>query len=214
MKVEIWSDIVCPWCYIGKRRFEKALQKFESKDKIEVEYKSFQLAPDSITDPLSSTIKYLIEKYRIDENKALQMVENVTAIAAEEGLSYDLENAVVCNTLRAHRLLHFAKSKQLQIQMKERLMRAYFSERKNVDDVSTLIKLASEVGLDKLITQQILDSDQYTEEVENDIYQARTYGITGVPFFVLNNKYGISGAQPTEVFLNALRKSFDETVSH
>lgn len=206
IKVEIWSDIVCPWCYIGKRRFEEALKNFKNASDVEVEYKSFQLNPDTVTDPHSSTVEYLSNKYGIDRQRAAAMTANVTQIAKEIGLSYDLENAIVANTFRAHQLLHLAKIHSRQLILKENLMRAYFTDRKNVDDVNVLVDIATASGLSADESREVLEKKSFEEAVRLDIYEAQQLGITGVPFFVLDRKYGISGAQPTEHFLQALKQ--------
>lgn len=207
MKIEIWSDIVCPWCYIGKRRFEKALAGFEGTHDIEIEYKSFQLSPDVETDQHMTTISYLSEKYNVSEQEALAMTQNVTAVAREEGLEYHLENALATNTLRAHELLHFAKAKNKQAQVKEALLKAYFTDNRNVDDETVLLEIAAENELDTEEFKKDLSSGKWKEAVNFDLYEARQIGVRGVPFFVIDRKFGISGAQPAEVFLDALKKA-------
>ncbi len=210
MKIEIWSDIVCPWCYIGKKRLENALSKFEDAAYIEIEYKSFQLNPDMKTDPNMSVVDYLVKYKSIPQSSALQMMQQVTHIAAELGLEYHLDKAIAVNTLQAHALLHFAKSKGKQLEMKERLMKAYFTEAMNVDDLGVLLQLAHEVGLDKTEVKTALQSQQYAAAVQADIKTANNLAVRGVPFFVLDQAYAISGAQEEAVFLNSIRKAYQE----
>jgi predicted DsbA family dithiol-disulfide isomerase len=210
MKIEVWSDIMCPWCYIGKRRFERALDQFAEADKLEVEWKSFQLNPELKTDPSVPIHQYLSQKFGVDTAQALQMNQQVTSVAAGVGLSYQLDRAVLANTFKAHRLLHYAKSMGRQQEVKERLLRAYFTEGKNMDDVSVLAALAAEAGLDEATVKEVLATDAYVDAVRADIRESQQLGIRGVPFFVFDRKYGISGAQETRVFLETLEKSFAE----
>lgn len=212
MKIEIWSDVVCPWCYIGKRRFEEALAQFPHKDRIEVEWKSFQLDPAAVTDTTISTQQHLAEKYGVSEERAQQMTDNVTKIASTVGLDYNLDNALTVNTINAHRFIHYAKTQGKQDEAKERLLKAHFVENKNVDDYPTLIELGKEIGLDGDAVSEILESGAYTNAVKADISEAQTLGIKGVPFFVLDRKYGISGAQETATILENLDKAFTEWV--
>lgn len=210
MKVEIWSDVVCPWCYIGKRRFEAALEQLEQKEKVEIEWKSFQLDPTTITNTEQTNAQYLSKKYGVSITEAEQMVSNVTQVAAGVGLTYDLEHAVIANTFRAHRLIHLAKRYNKQDEMKERLLKAYFTEAKNIDDTPTLIAIGAELGIDADVIKEVLESDTYSEHVQTDIKEAQQIGVRGVPFFVFNRKYGISGAQETAVFKDTLDKAFAE----
>lgn len=208
MKIEIWSDIVCPFCYIGKRRFENALAKFDKKDQIEVIYKSFQLNPEIKTDMDKSVVQYLSESKGVTLEKAREMTEYVTQQAGIEGLDYKMDKAVVANTFRSHRLLHLALAQGLQLEMKERLLKAYFIEGKNIDDVSILTDLAKEVGITN--AEETLSNDNFTDEVKRDLMESKQIGIQGVPFFVFNRKYGISGAQESKVFAEAIEQSFKE----
>lgn len=210
MKIEIWSDIVCPFCYIGKRRFEEALASFEGKENLEIEWKSFQLNPNTVTDTETSVHQNLANHKGISVEHAKQMGDQVSSMAKDVGLDYDFDKAVVANTLNAHRLLHFAKTKNLQNEMKERLLKAYFTEGHNVDDTDTLMSLGSQVGLDPQEIKEMLVSESYKEEVRHDIYEAQQLRIQGVPFFVFNRKYGISGAQQAEAFTQTLDKSYSE----
>lgn len=210
MKIEIWSDIVCPWCYIGKRKFEAALAKFEDAKYIDVEYKSYQLNPGMETDTTLSVVDYLSKYKGIARKDAIQMKDQVTAIAAGIGLEYHLEKAVAINTLQAHALLHFAKTKGKQLEMKERLMKAYFTEALNLDDRKLLAKLAAEIGLDAEAVEKALESGEYAAAVQADIQQAVGFGVRGVPFFVFNRTYAISGAEEVDVFFNTLVKAYGE----
>lgn len=210
MKIEIWSDIICPWCYVGKRRFEAALQQFEYADQLEVEYKSYQLNPDMETDPQKNIHQYLSENKGISIQEAEQMTAHVSEVAKTVGLDYRLEEAIPVNTFKAHRLLHLAKEKGKQAELKEALLHAYFIQTKNIDDHATLLNLAKDVGLEELDIQNVLTTDLYKANVQSDIYEGIQLGLQGVPFFVFNRKYGIAGAQPTEAFLNTLKQSFEE----
>ncbi|WP_339900953.1 DsbA family oxidoreductase [uncultured Cyclobacterium sp.] len=208
MKVEIWSDVVCPFCYIGKRRFEKALANFSQKNQIEVIYRSFQLNPDIQTDTNKSVEQYLAESKGVTLSKATEMTQYVTDQAALEGLDFQMQNAVVANTFRSHRILQLALTQGKQQAMKERLLEAYFIEGKNIDDMGILSNLSSDVGLTNV--EEITKTDTFSDEVKRDILASKQMGIQGVPFFVFNRKYGISGAQETKVFAEAINQSFLE----
>lgn len=206
MKVEIWSDVMCPFCYIGKRRFEKAVDALGMKEEIEVVYRSFLLDPELETNPEKSVTKHLADKKGVSFEEAQKMNDYVTGMASEEGLNYDLENAVVANSRNAHRLLHFAKSKNKQAEFKEALLQAYFVQGKNIDDLETLKEIASAIGLDKREVEEVYKSPAFTEDVISDIQRAQQIGVQGVPFFVINEKFALSGAQPTDTFKQALQK--------
>lgn len=210
MKIEIWSDVMCPFCYIGKRRFEKVLNAFPNKDQIVVEWKSFLLNPQIETQPGKNINQYLAEAKGMSIEEARSLNDQVTAMAAEEGLKYNMDQAVVANSLMAHRMTHFAKSKGKQIELEERLFYAYFTEGKNIDDLDTLIDLGESIGLNKKELHEVLKTNQFEEAVHQDIYEAQQVGLKGVPFFVYNNQYGISGAQPKELFEQTLKQAFDE----
>jgi predicted DsbA family dithiol-disulfide isomerase len=210
MKVQIWSDVMCPFCYIGKRRFEAALQQFEHKDNIEIEWKSFQLNPDLVTDPNMNISEYLAERKGITLDHARQMNDYVTNMAAEAGLKYDFNQAIIANSFNAHRLSHLAKKHGLGDAMEEALFKAYFTEGKNTDDKQTLTELGLSIGLDADEIKQTLDGNAFADEVRHDIAEAQYLGIQGVPFFVMNNKYGVSGAQAVPIFTQTLEKSFGE----
>jgi predicted DsbA family dithiol-disulfide isomerase len=210
MKIEIWSDVMCPFCYIGKRRFEDALQQFAHKDEVEVEWKSFQLNPDMKTDPNLNINQYLADIKGWNLDYAQQMNNHVTEMAAEVGLQYDFDKAIVANSFNAHRLSHLAKKHGLGAAAEEALFKAYFTEGKNIDDKNTLINLGVSIGLKTDDVKETLDSNDFADAVKHDIAEAQYLGIRGVPFFVMNNKYGVSGAQAVPVFSETLEKSFAE----
>ena len=207
MKIEIWSDVVCPFCYIGKRKLEKALDKFPLKDQVEIEWKSFQLNPEEKTNPSINTLEHLAQSKGWSMDQTKEITSNVVEMAKEHGLEFDFEKAKVANTKNAHRLIHFAKKQGKGGEMKERLLKAYFSDGENVDDPNTLIKLGAEIGLNESEIKSMLASNQFDDAVDQDIYESRLIGVRGVPFFVLDRKFGISGAQPDEVFEETLEKS-------
>ncbi len=211
MKVEIWSDIGCPWCYIGRRRFEKALAQFPHGGQVEVIWRSFQLDPNAPAEYPGSVNDMLVETRGYDRRDVESMQVQITALAAQEGLEFHLDRVRPANTLDAHRLLHLAARHGLQGQLKERLQKAYFTEGLLVSDHETLLQLAVETGLDAGEVQQVLQSDAFKAEVQADVSQAQMLGIHGVPFFVLAGKYGISGAQKTELFISALDRVWAET---
>ena len=210
MKVEIWSDIMCPFCYIGKRRFENALQQFDNKDSIEIVWKSFQLNPAMKTEPGKNINEYLVETKGWTLDYAKQMNAHVTKMAKEVGLHYDFDKTVVANSFDAHRLIQLAKASDKGDAMEERLFKAYFTEGKNIADGATLLQLGTETGLDPLAIQKVLNSSDYADKVEQDIYEAQQIGVRGVPYFVLNDRYAVSGAQSGETFLGALNKAYGE----
>lgn len=210
MKVEIWSDVMCPFCYIGKRKFEKALEQFPNADKIEIEWKSFQLNPDMETNPKISAHESLAAHKGISVEQAKAMSDQVVQMAAGEGLTYHLNKAVVANSFNAHRFSHLAKKHGVQHEAEEALFRAYFTEGKNIDDAETLADIGKSLGIDRHKVLEMLKSDAYDDEVRMDLHEARQIGVTGVPFFVFDRKYAVSGAQPVEVFTETLNKAFRE----
>ena len=212
MKIEIWSDIACPFCYIGKRKIEKAISKFPHKSAIEIEWKSFQLNPEQITLPDKSSQEYLAEVKGWSLEQTKEITANVTNIAAQEGLEYHLDKTVVANTKKAHRLLHLAKTVGKGDEMKEILLKAYFTDAVNIDDDAVLLRLGKALGLEEASIQEVLTTDKFENEVDQDIYESRQLGVRGVPFFVLDRKFGISGAQPDEVFDQTLEKAWNEYV--
>lgn len=210
MKIEIWSDIMCPFCYIGKRNFEAALEQFADKDKIEVEWKSFQLDPTIPEVAKESQEDYLVKRKGMSKEQVQGMLANVTQMAKQVGLEYHLDKSVMVNSQKAHQLIQFAKTKNLGDQIEERLFKAFFTEGKNIADIETLTQLGVDVGLEKDELQAAFTDDQYRYQMSQDIQEGQQLGVRGVPFFVFDRKYGISGAQPSEAFLDTLSKSFTE----
>jgi predicted DsbA family dithiol-disulfide isomerase len=211
MKIDIWSDVVCPWCYIGKRRLEKALAGFEHE--VEVVWHSYQLDPGSPVEPVDTVADYLGRKYGGGEAAGRQMVDRVEAVAAEEGMLWRHRDSLRVNTLDAHRLLHLALTDggpKLQGSLKEALLAAYFIEAANVADHAVLRRIAAETGLDAVRVDEMLAGNAYAEEVWADQQQAGAYGATGVPFYVIDGKYGVSGAQPAEAFAQVLERAWAE----
>lgn len=210
MKIEIWSDVMCPFCHISKRKFEMALEQFAHKDKVEVEWKSFQLDPSIQTDAGKSIHQFLAERKGISLEKAKEMNDYVTDLAKKVGLTYNFDKAVVANSFDAHRFSHLAKKHGAQNNAEELLFKAYFTEGKNTADEETLIQLGEELGIKAEETKATLRSDVFVDEVRSDIEEAQQIGVTGVPFFVVNRKYAISGAQESDTFLQMLNKVFQE----
>ncbi len=210
MKIEIWSDINCPFCYMGKRNLENALQEFPQKDEVEVVWKSFELDPYAEVDPQEDLYEKLSSKYGKSREWAVEMSQNVTERAAELGLQYELDRTIPTNSLDAHRLLHLAAKNGLQDEAKERLLAAYFTEGKHIGKQETLQQIGEAIGLEATEVSNMLAGDKFKEEVRKDEAEAQKLGIRGVPFFVINRKYGISGAQPTEVLLQALQQAKEE----
>lgn len=210
MKVEIWSDFMCPFCYIGKRRFEAALEQFSNKNEIEIIYRSFELDPNAERNVNHDVHEMLAKKYGMSLEQAKSMNNDVAGQARALGLEYHFDTMILTNTFDSHRLTHFAAHYGKMHEMAERLFSAYFTESKHIGDHETLSALAEEVGLDKNEAARMLAGDEYTKEVRADEQKAVQLGIRGVPFFVINDKYAISGAQPSEVFLEALQKAWYE----
>lgn len=208
MQIEIWSDVICPWCYIGKRRFEMALANFAHKESINVVWRSFELDPKSPPQYPDTLEELLARKYDVSPQEAAAMNTRVTTVAKEIGLDYRLSAVRPGNTFAAHRLLHFAASRKLGDQATERVMHAYFSESLAVGDPSALASLAPEFGIAESEVLEMLESDAYSDAVRADEARAAKLGITGVPFFVIDEKMGISGAQAIEVFADALQKAW------
>lgn len=210
MKIEIWSDIMCPFCYIGKRRFEEALATFEGKNDVEIEWKSFLLSPELKTDPNKNIHEYLAEHKNISLEEAKGLNDYVTNMAAQVGLTYNFDKAIPANSFNAHRFLHFAKKYGKQNEAEERLFKAYFTEGKNIDDAQTLLLLAIELELDANKLADAMNNGEFTNDVIADINEAQQLGVRGVPFFVFNRKYAVSGAQESEAFTQTLEKAFEE----
>jgi predicted DsbA family dithiol-disulfide isomerase len=213
IKIDVWSDIACPWCYIGKRNLEKGLAEAsgdEDAPVVEVTYHSFELSPDTPVDFEGGETDYLAQHKGISSEQAQQMLTRVTGVAAEAGLDYRFDRLKHTNTVKSHELLHFAKDKGRQLEMTERLMSAYFTEGRHLGREDELVSLAAEVGLDPDETREALQTERYLPAVRADQAQAAAYGINGVPFFVINSKYGVSGAQPAEAFAQILRQVWAE----
>lgn len=208
VKVDIWSDVQCPWCYIGKRRFEDGAAQFDGD--VEVEYHSFELAPDTPIDFEGTTFDFASKHKGIPVDEVRQMIGRITDVAATVGLDFDYDHVHQTNTIRAHELLHFAKSKGLQLELTERLLKAYFIEGRHVGHLDVLAELADDVGLDPAEAVAALEAHTFLTDVKADVAQAQAYGIQGVPFFVIDGKYGISGAQEASAFTSALVRARDE----
>lgn len=210
MKVEIWSDVMCPFCYIGKRKFEAAMSKFSDAAGIELEWKSFQLDPTIESGHGKDLYQYLSERKGIPYEQAVQMNNQVASMAADAGITFNPASAVVANSFDAHRLIHLAKKNNLGDEAEERLFRSYFTESRDFGDHETLTQLGKEIGLDETTVKETLASGAFTKDVNADINEAQALGIRGVPFFVFDRKYAVSGAQASETFLEVLDKSFGE----
>jgi predicted DsbA family dithiol-disulfide isomerase len=210
MKVEIWSDVVCPWCYIGKRRFEQALAGFPHRDEVEVVWRAFELDPSAPAERTGGYAEHLAGKYGVPLAQAQSMIDTMTATAAQDGLEFSFGTARPGSTFDAHRLLHLAAERGVQDAVKERLLRATFTEGEPIGDHDTLVRLVAEAGLDADEARAVLASDRYADAVRGDQRQARAYGITGVPFFVVDGRYGVSGAQPAEALGQVLAQAWAE----
>ncbi len=210
MKVNIWSDIRCPFCYIGKRKFEMALAKFPQKDKIEVVWRSFQLDPNLKTQPGLHSYDYLSDIKGMSREQTASMHDRVRGIAREVGLDFDFDNAVVANSFNGHRLIQLAKSKGLGNEAEEVLFRAHFTEGKNIDDRDTLVTAGVEIGLPEREVQEVFESDLFADKVREDETLARSIGVRGVPFFLINDKFTVSGAQDPQLFYQALLQAWAE----
>ena len=213
IKIDIWSDVACPWCYIGKRNLEAGIGAYQSspgRPPVEIEYHSFELAPDTPVDFDGSEADYLMRIKGIGQEQAVEMLDRVAGIAAGVGLRYDFGAVQHTRTVKAHQLLHYAKARGLQGEAKERVLSAYFVEGRHVGRDEDLADLAAEIGLDRSDVLRSLREEEFLADVRADQRQAMAYGIRGVPFFVLDGKYGLSGAQPPETFAEALAQVADE----
>ena len=208
MQVEIWSDIACPWCYIGKRRFEAALETFPHRDEVEIVWRSFQLDPSLPDHYEGSELDYLVSRKGLPSAQVAKMFQHVTDQAAAVGLRYDFESLVVANSFTAHRLLHLAKKTSHGDVVKERLLSAHFEKGRDIGDIDTLVEIAVGVGLDEATVRDVLNSDQYGDDVRQDITDGQALGLHGVPFFVIDRAFGVSGAQTPEVFTDALNQAW------
>jgi predicted DsbA family dithiol-disulfide isomerase len=211
VNVEIWSDVVCPWCYVGKRNFEMALAEFEHRDDVTVTFRSFELDPSAPPEREGPYAVHLARKYGMSEDQARNMIESMTKTGARAGVVLDFEKARPGNTFDAHRLLHLAAEKGLQEALKERLLRANFTEGEPVGNRETLVRLAGEVGIAVDEASAVLESDAYAADVRADEELAMDLGISAVPFFVIDRKFGIPGAQAPDVISQALRRAWEKT---
>jgi len=210
MKVEIWSDFVCPFCYIGKRRFEAGLRQFPHRDAVEVVYRSFELDPHAERDGNPNVYDMLAAKYGMSREQAVANTNRIAEQAKELGLDYYFDRTIPTNTFDAHRLAHFAATKGKMETMTERLLKAHFTDTLHLGDRQVLADLAAEAGLDREEALRVMEEGEYADDVREDEREAGRLGIRGVPFFVINRKYAVSGAQPSEVFLEALSKAWEE----
>lgn len=211
MNVDIWSDIACPWCFIGKRRFEQALAQFPHRDEVQVTWHSYQLDPTLPEHYDGSELDYLATVKRMDPAQVRQMLDQVTAIAADEGLAYDFDRLVVANSFAAHELLHLAKEHGVADTIKESLLSAHFEHGADIGDRDVLVRLGVAAGLDADEIRDSLEMRRFRKAVQDDIQQARSLGIQGVPFFVIEDRWGVSGAQPAELFTQALEQAWRES---
>lgn len=210
MTIDIWSDVRCPFCYIGKKKFETALEQFPHKDAVEVNWHSFQLDPNLETQPNMSTLDYFVQVKNVSKEQAEEMFSNVEKMAEETGIKMDPYSSVVANSFKAHLLIQLAKEEGKANVLKEELFKAHFSEAKNIDDQETLLQIAASAGLDREKAKEVLTSEEYAYAVKQDEMQAQQIGVRGVPFFVFENKYAVSGAQPSETFLEVFEKVWAE----
>ncbi len=210
IKVEIWSDMVCPFCYIGKRRFEVALSKFAHADEVEVVWHSFQLNPGLVVDNEAhqNVYQYLAKAKGISYEQSLRMHEGVVNMAKEDGLDYRFDKAVVTNSQNAHRVMQMAQNKGLGDKAEELLFKAYFTEGRDLNNINILAQIGAEIGLDAVEVANMLHGNDYVEEVRADMREASKIGINGVPFFVFDRKYAVSGAQPVDTFIQTLQTSY------
>lgn len=211
MKIEIWSDVACPWCYIGKRRFETALAAFPHRDSVEVKWRSFQLDPNLPEHYDGTELDYLSTRKGLDPQQVAGMFDHVAAQAAGEGLNYKFGDVVVANSFAAHRLIHLAAAHDKQDVAKERLLSDHFEHGQDIGNRSYLTSLGLELGIDADEVDELFTTDKYSDAVRNDIAEGRALGVSGVPFFVIDRKYGISGAQPAETFSAALDQAWQES---
>ena len=209
MRVEIWSDVACPWCYIGKVRFERAVAEFGRP--VEVTYRSYQLDPSLPPHDDRSEVDYLVERKGMSRDQVRGMIAHVCEAAAGEGLAFDFDRLVVANSFTAHRLLHHAKAHGRLPELKGALLAAHFEQGCDIGDPETLVAVAASVGLDAGESRDVLLSKRYTDDVRADIAEARQIGVTGVPFYVFEDQYAVSGAQPSEVFVDVLRQVWTMT---
>lgn len=210
MKIEIWSDYACPYCYIGERQLEKALESLSGKENIDISYKAFELDPSASYEVTTNTKDRVAKKYGYTSEQAQQMIDNVTRYAKSVGLDYNYDTVPYTNTFDAHRIAKYAETKGKVLEMSEKLFHAYFTENKEMSDHKVLTDIAVELGLDKLEVEDVLKNNKFSEDVRNDEYEANRLRIHAVPFFLINGKYSLSGAQPPEAFENIFEKILQE----
>ncbi|WP_416825647.1 DsbA family oxidoreductase [Ectobacillus polymachus] len=213
MKVEVWSDIACPFCYIGKKRFDIALEQFDHNEDVQLVFKSFQLSPGAVKGSKQNIHEAIAEKYGMPVAQAKANNENIANQAKELGLDFNMDGIVLTNTEDAHRLSHYAKEQGKMTEMMQRLMKAYFTDSSDVGEQENLLNLAEEIGLNKDDVQRILTEGTYRSEVRSEQQEAQELGVQGVPFFVFNRKYAVSGAQSSEVFLEVMETVWKEEQS-
>lgn len=211
MEVKIWSDVRCPFCYIGKRKFETALAAFAHKDEVKITWKSFELDPNLQTVADTNIYEYFSKAKGIPQEQAVDMFNNVTQVAAEVGLDFKLDQSVVANSFKAHRVIQLAKTLNLADEIEEALFRIHFMEGKNIDDEQVLTVTAKNIGIPASAVQSLFNGDDFDAEVRIDQLEAQRIGIRGVPFFVFDDKYAVSGAQAPEIFLQTLEKAYEST---
>lgn len=209
MEIQIWSDIMCPFCYIGKRRLEGAIKQLELSDEVTIVWKSFLLNPDMKTDPSRNSLEYLAETKGWTKEQTEEIVQNVVDMAKEEGLEYRMEDTKVANAMDAHRLIQLAKTVGKGDEIEESLFRAYFMEGKNIADMDVLVELGEEVGIAGDRVRECLEKGEFTDSIRRDIQESQQIGVRGVPFFVFDNQYAISGAQPVELFVQTMEKCLE-----
>ncbi|HBX66931.1 MAG: disulfide bond formation protein DsbA [Balneola sp.] len=212
MKIEIWSDVVCPYCYIGKRHLEQALEQLPDLE-VDITWRSFELNPNAPVNSDLDIYDTLAKKYGRDRNWAKQMNDNMVQMASSVGLNYDMDHVQPTNSFNAHQLIHLAQEENKQDEMKEALLSAYFEKGKHIGDTKTLTEIAEQVGIDKSKAEETIQNNSYSNKVMEDVEKAHKIGVQGVPFFYINEKYGLSGAQPVEVFVEALTEIAKEANS-
>ncbi len=210
MKIEIWSDVICPFCYIGKRKLESALAQLPKRDRVQISWKSFQLQPDTKTDPTRNALQHLAERKGWSMDVARQAAADISGRAKDVGLTFNYDRTVVANTFDAHRLVHYASMHGKGDTMTEQLFKAYFTDGRNIADPVVLTELAAGAGLPGDEVKNVLATGQFSDEVRSDIDDALQMGINGVPFFVFDGRYAVSGAQDTSVFIEALTRAQNE----
>jgi len=210
MNIEVWSDIACPFCYIGKAHLEKALSTFKYASKIEVTYKSYQLDPTYNYQHGDTTFSVLTKKKGMSLEQVKQMAAHIEQMAKKVGITMNIEKTIPANTYNAHRLTHLANKENKSKEVMEALFKAHFTNGKNIEDITVLTEVGVQAGISKALIENLLSSDEFAYDVKQDIMESQNMGVSGVPFFLFNKKYAVSGAQPVDVFENALGKSFEE----